>query len=89
MKNSIGILGLIIILGICILPIIKLVLLTVTYKFVSAICEPIADKKIVSLLEQMGDTFKVLLGIMFFIAVLFIIGISIVIKISNTGMMYR
>lgn len=55
----------------------------------SAICEPIADKKIVSLLEQMGDTFKVLLGIMFFIAVLFIIGISIVIKISNTGMMYR
>jgi hypothetical protein len=37
----------------------------------------------------MGDTFKVLLGIMFFVAILFIVGISITIKITNTGMMYR
>lgn len=79
----------VIILGICIVPIIKLTLLTITYRFASAICEPIADKRIISLLEQMGDTFKVLLGIMFFVSVLFIIGISITIKISNTGMMYR
>ena len=55
----------------------------------SAICEPIADKKIVSLLEQMGGTFKVLLGIMFFVAVLLIIGLAMCIKITNNGMMYR
>ncbi len=89
LKNSIGIVGLVIILGIVISPIIKLTLLTITYKFASAICEPIADKKIISLLEQMGDTFKVLLGIMFFVATMFIVGIAITIKISNTGLMYR
>lgn len=54
-----------VIIGICAIPIIKLTLLTTAYYFTSAICEPIADKKIVSLLEQMGGTFKVLLGIMF------------------------
>lgn len=89
LKNSIGIVGLVIIIGICITPIIKLTILTISYKFASAICEPIADKKIINLLEQMGETFKVLLGIMFFVSVMFIIGVAITIKISNAGLMYR
>ena len=89
LKNSIGIVGMFVIIGICIVPIIKLAILTITYHFASAICEPLADKKIVSLLEQMGGTFKVLLGIMFFVSVLLIIGLAMCIKISNSGMMYR
>lgn len=89
LKNSIGIVGIIIVIAICAMPIIKLAIFTITYHFASAISEPLADKKIVSLLEQMGGTFKVLLGVMFFIAVLLIIGIAMCIKISNSGMMYR
>ena len=89
LKNSIGIVGMFIIIGICAMPIIKLAILTITYHFASSICEPLADKKIVSLLEQMGGTFKVLLGIMFFASVLLIIGLAMCIKISNSGMMYR
>ncbi len=89
LKNSIGIVGMFVIIGICVMPIVKLTILTVTYHFASAICEPLADKKIISLLEQMGGTFKVLLGIMFFVAVLLIIGLAMCLKISNSGMMYR
>ena len=61
----------------------------VIYYLGSAICQPIADEKIIKLLEQMGDTFKVLLGVMCSISVMFIIGTTLVIKISNSGMMYR
>lgn len=89
LKNSIGIVGMLVIIVICAMPIIKLTILTIAYHFASAICEPLADKKIVSLLEQMGGTFKVLLGIMFFVAVLLIIGLAMCMKISNNGMMYR
>ena len=89
LKNSLGIVGIIIVIGICAMPIIKLAILTISYHFASAICEPLADKKIVSLLDQMGGTFKVLLGVMFFVAVLLIIGLAMCIKISNNGMMYR
>lgn len=89
LKNSLGIVGIIIVIGICAIPIIKLAILTISYHFASAICEPLADKKIVSLLDQMGGTFKVLLGVMFFVAVLLIIGLAMCIKISNNGMMYR
>jgi len=55
----------------------------------SAIAEPLADKKIVNILEQIGGTFKVLLAIMFAIGALLIIGIAIILKISNTGLMLR
>ena len=89
LKNATGIVGIIILLGIAIIPIIKLVILMVIYYLGSAICQPIADEKIVKLLEQMGDTFKVLLGVMCSISVMFIIGTTLVIKISNSGMMYR
>ena len=58
------------------------------YYLGAALCQPIADEKIIKLLEQMGDTFKTLLAIMCSVSVMFIIGTTLVIKISNSGMMY-
>lgn len=89
LKNAVGIVGVIIIISICIMPIIKLGILTITYSIAAAIAEPIADGKIVKLLEQFGDTFKILLGIIFAVSAMFLIGVTIVIKMSNSGMMYR
>lgn len=89
LKNAIGFIGVIIILGICIMPILKLATLTFCYKLLAGLCEPIADGKIVKLLEQMGDIFKVLMAILCSISVMVIIGTTLVIKISNSGMMYR
>ncbi len=51
-KNSIGIVGIIIVIGICILPIIKLTVLSVMYSLVGALSEPIADKKIVNVITR-------------------------------------
>ncbi len=59
------------------------------YSLCSGIIEPIADKKIVTLLEEMGGIFKLLLAIVSVSAVLVTIGVTLVIKISNSGMMYR
>lgn len=89
LKNATGIVGVIILIGIAIVPIIKLVALMAIYYLGAALCQPIADGKIIQLLEQMGDTFKVLLAIMCSISVMFIIGTTLVINISNSGMMYR
>ena len=88
-KNSIGFVGIIIILGICIMPIIKLSVLSAMYSLVGAISEPLADKKIVDVINQISGIFKLLLGIMFFVAVLMIIGVALTLKISNASLMYR
>ena len=89
LKNAVGIIGIIIVIGICMLPILKLGIFTIAYKFMSAICEPIADKNITSLLDQIGDVYKILLAILCSVSVMLIVGTALVVKISNTGMMYR
>ncbi len=89
LKNAIGVIGVIIIIGICIMPILKIAILTVSYKILASVSEPIADAKIIKLLEQIGDIFKVLLAILCSISVMVIVGTTLVIKISNSGMMYR
>ena len=89
LKNALGVVGVLIIIGICATPIIKLSILTIMYSLSSAIIEPLADEKIVKLLEDFSSIFKLLLGILCATSVLLIIGITLVIKISNSGMMYR
>ena len=88
-KNSVGFVGILIVIGICSLPIIKLTILSILYSLVRAISEPLADKKIVTVISQMAVVFKILLGIVFFIAVLLIVGIALTLKISNASLMYR
>jgi len=89
LKNAVGIVGVVIIIGICVAPIIKLTVLMIIYYLGAAICQPIADSKIIQLLDQMGDTFKTLLAILCSISVMFVIGVTLVVKISNSGLMYR
>ncbi len=89
LKNAVGLVGVVIVIGICIMPILKLTILTISYKLLSAVAEPIADGKIVSLLEQVGDVFKILLAILSSLSFMLIIGTALVLKISNSGMMYR
>lgn len=71
------------------MPIIKLAVLTISYKLLTAIVQPIADKNITDLLDQIGDIFKIFLAILSALAIMLIIGTTLVLKISNTGMMYR
>ena len=85
LKNAIGIIGVVVVIGISIMPIVKLLLLMGIYYLGAAICEPIADTKIVQLLDQMGDTFKVLLALVCSMSVMIIIGTTLIIKISNAG----
>lgn len=89
LKNAVGFIGVIVILGICITPIIKIGTLSLIYNLASAVIQPVADEKIVKLLDEMGGVFKLLLGILCTISVLLIIGVTMVVKISNSGMMYR
>ena len=88
LKNALGVVGVVIIIGICIVPIIKLVTLMAMYYLCSALCQPIADAKIIKLLSQMGDTFKLLLAVLSSVSVMLIIGVTLIIKISNTSISF-
>lgn len=89
LKNALGVVGVIIIIGICIIPVIKLAVLTIIYSIASAVVQPLADEKIVGLLDEFSGIFKLLLAVLCSVSALLIIGTTLVIKISNSGMMYR
>ncbi len=55
------------------------------YNLGAAICQPVVDKKIIKLLNNVGDVFKLFLAIMASVSVMLIIGITMVIKISGSG----
>ena len=59
------------------------------YKLLGALAEIVSDKKITSLIDQIGEVFKIFLGILSSLSVMLIIGTALVLKISNNVMMYR
>ena len=89
LKNAVGLVGVIIVIGICIMPILKLAVLSIFYKLLATLVQPLADGKIVNLLEQVGDIFKIFLGVLSAISVMLIIGTTLVLRMSNSSMMYR
>jgi stage III sporulation protein AE len=89
LKNAVGFVGVIVVIGMCITPIIKLLTLTISYKILAAVSGVIADEKIVELLDEIGDIFKIFLAILASLSAMLIIGTALVLRISNSGMMYR
>lgn len=89
LKNSVGTIGVIIIVGIVLIPAIKILILWFSFKMTSAVCEAVADSKIVNLIDQIADGYKILLEILISVSVMFIIGITLVLKITNSALMYR
>lgn len=89
LKNAVGIVGVIVMIGICIVPILKIGVITIAYNLAASVIQPISDEKIVKLLSEMGGVFKILFAILCSISVMLIIGVTLVIRISNSGMMYR
>lgn len=89
LKNSVGIIGVIIIVGIVLIPIIKITLLMIAFKMTAAVSEVVAESKIVKLIDNIADSYKILLAILISVSIMFIIGITIVIRITNSSLMYR
>lgn len=89
LKNAVGIIGVIIIISIVAVPIIKVLVMWFSFKLTAAVCEVVADVKIVKLLDQMADSYKILLAMLFSVSIMFIIGITLVLKITNSSLMYR
>ena len=70
-------------------PIIKVSIFWISFKLTSAVSEVIADARIVKLIEELADSYKIILAILFSVSIMFIIGITIVIKMTNSVIMYR
>lgn len=82
-KNAVGASGIVMLCIICIPPIIKLGIMQMMFKLISAITEPISDKRISSMLWEIGEAFVALFGVVVLTAVMFIINICIILRFTT------
>lgn len=77
-KNGVGVAGMIICLAIIASPVIQMAMLTLMYKCISAVIEPISDDRISSCIDCVGEGCQMLLKTMMSAGLLFMITIAIV-----------
>lgn len=82
--KTVGVIGIIVILITGLVPVIKILIFSIMYYILSAICELLnTDDKITNLCEAMSKQYKTMLGIMIGVMITFVIGIGIVINLMG------
>lgn len=76
-KNGIGVTGALICIGICLVPIIQMAVITLLYKLIAAMIQPVSDKRIVGCISSVADGSQILLRIVFTTGVLFLLTIVV------------
>ena len=82
-KNAVGTLGMIGVIFIAAVPLIRIGITTLLFYLISGLAEAVADKKIVYVIEQMGDSCKVLFASIATVVMMLIIGITITMRIGT------
>lgn len=77
-KNSIGITGAIICVGICAVPFLQVAVVAFLYKLVAAVIQPVSDQRIVGCISGIGKGCQLLLRMIFATGLLFLLTIVIV-----------
>ena len=87
-KDAVGFVGVAVLFGLALAPIIKIIVVTAIYSGLSAIIEPFSDKRICKCLNDTADASKMLLGIVVCVTVMVIIGTVMLLKITNFTSMH-
>ncbi len=85
-KNTIGTFAIVVIIILCLVPFIKIQLYSVSLQIISAVIQPVADKRIMNSFECMCNGTKLLGRVVISTALLFIISIAIICMV--TGIRY-
>lgn len=89
LKNSVGAIGVIIVIFLMLIPMVKLLAIAVLYKMASIILEPIGASNVSDCLNEMGNTVIVLSIIMVLTAIMFLIFLTILVSTGNSAMLAR
>ena len=78
LKNGIGVVGSVMIVSICLVPVVQVSAYLIFYRVLTVITEPFSDKRILGMIEHMGDGIGLLVKLLFTLSALFLLTIAIV-----------
>lgn len=83
MKNAIGVSGVVVVAVLCITPVIKIGIMQIILKLISAVTEPIADSRISKMLWEVSEAITSVFGVVVLTAVMFLINICIILRATG------
>lgn len=83
LKNALGITGVVCIGGVCLVPVIKITVIVLSIRLCSALCEPIASRKSVSVLSNVANSLSMINAALIATAVMLIISLSLIVGICT------
>jgi stage III sporulation protein AE len=83
LKSVLGAASLVILIGICLIPVLKIVSIILVYKISSIVIEPISEDGISSYLNEIGNLMTIILSAVVAICIMFFITIAILASIGN------
>lgn len=89
LKNAVGVLGIFLILGICAMPMAKIVAMLMVYKFVNAVVEPISSSQLTKGLGQLESGLILLFVVVATVSIFFFISLTIIIGAGNLAVVMR
>ena len=82
-KNAVGVSGIVIMCGICVVPVVKLGVMQLLLKLCAAIAEPVTDKRISGMLWSISEAVTSVFGVVILTAVLFLVNICIILRATG------
>lgn len=88
-KNSIGLVGVIIILFLCAFPAIKILVLALIYNVSAAVMQPLGESPITTCLETIGKSMLYVFAALAVVGLMFFLAITIMLTAGNVTVMMR
>jgi len=88
-RNAAGLAVMLGVIGICLVPLLKIFALIALYRITCALVEPIAEKRITGCINDIAGSLNYVLGITAAVAFMFLISVTAVISAGNLSVMVR
>lgn len=88
-KNSVGIVGVIILLFLCAFPAIKILVLALIFNLAAAVLQPLGDSPILTCLDTIGKSMVYVFAALAAVAMMFFLAITIMLTAGNITVMMR
>lgn len=89
LKNAVGIFGVLAVGSLCLTPILKLFSLTAVIKLTGALVEPMGDARMAKCLTSLGGYLLLVTGAVIAVALMFFLGVTILVGAGNVAYMLR
>ncbi|MNM66495.1 Stage III sporulation protein AE precursor [compost metagenome] len=88
-KNSIGLVGVIILLFLCAFPAIKIITLALIFNLAAAVMQPLGDSPVITCLETIGKSMLYVFAALAAVGMMFFLAITIMLTAGNITVMMR